>query len=95
VILEGDAPLTKKVPIALDLRAQLASAQKGVVPDLAAPFDRQGAQQDPRLRAMRDSLITTLESALTRGFRNAFALAALLALLALIPIAAARRLVRA
>jgi MFS family permease len=94
VILEGDAPLTKKVPIALDLRAQLGSAQTGVVPDLAAPFDRQGAQHDPGLREMRDSLIATLESALTRGFRNAFALAALLALLALVPIALARRRAR-
>jgi MFS family permease len=94
VILQGDAPLTKKIPIALDLRAELASAQKGVVPDLAAPFDQQGAQHDANLRAMRDSLIATLEGAVTRGFRNAFALAALLALLALVPIALARRLRR-
>jgi hypothetical protein len=40
---------------------------------------------------MRDDLITTLESVVTRGFRSSFALSALLALLALIPASRLRR----
>jgi hypothetical protein len=64
-----------------------------VVPDLAAPFDKRGAAHDPSLAHLRDSLVSTLEGAITRGFRSSFALAALFALLALAPILAARRLV--
>ena len=92
VILDGDAPLRQKVPIALDLRAALERAPKGVVPDLAAPFDRRGAGHDARLRRVRDALIDALESAVTRSFRGSFALAALFAVLALAPILLARRL---
>ena len=40
---------------------------------------------------MRDDLITTLESVVTRGFRSSFAFSALLALLALIPASRLRR----
>jgi MFS family permease len=84
-ILDANVPLQKKVPIALSLRDALQSAQKGEVPDLHKPFDDAGARTNDDVRHARDSLITTLESALTRGFRSAFALAALFALLALIP----------
>jgi hypothetical protein len=95
VILDGNVPLRQKVPIALDLRDALRSAPKGVVPDLAAPFDKRGAAHDPSLARLRDSLVSTLEAAITRSFRSSFALAALFALLALVPILAARRLVGA
>jgi MFS family permease len=84
-ILDANVPLTKKVPIALALRDALQSAQKGEVPDLGKPFDDAGARTDPKVREARDSLVVTLESALTRGFRSAFALAALFAALSLIP----------
>ena len=50
VVLDGDAPLRQKVPIALDLRNALASAPNGVVPDLAEPFDSRGAAHDAGLR---------------------------------------------
>ena len=39
VVLEGDADLRQKVPIALDLRDALDEAKKGEIPDLAKPFD--------------------------------------------------------
>jgi predicted MFS family arabinose efflux permease len=92
VILDGNAPLRQKVPIALDLRKALQQAPKGVVPDLREPFDSRGAQHDENLRHLRDSLIAALEGALTRSFRNAFAISALFALLAILPILAVRRL---
>jgi predicted MFS family arabinose efflux permease len=90
-ILDANVPLQKKVPIALSLRDALQSAQKGEVPDLHKPFDDAGARTNDDVRHARDSLITTLESALTRGFRSAFALSALFALLALIPALRLRR----
>jgi predicted MFS family arabinose efflux permease len=91
VALDGNAPIRQKVPIALDLRDTLAKTPKGKVPDLAAPFDARGARTDPKLRDVRDSLIGALQDALTRSFRSSFALSALLALLALVPILLGRR----
>ena len=79
------------MPIALDLRNALAKTPKGKVPDLAAPFDKRGAATDPQLRQVRDELIGALQDALTRSFRSSFALSALLAVLALVPILAVRR----
>ena len=43
VVLEGNADLRQKVPIALDLRDALDEAKKGEIPDLARPFDERGA----------------------------------------------------
>ena len=91
VVLEGDADLRLKVPIALDLRDALDEAKRGEIPDLAQPFDERGADEDSGLREMRDDLITTLESVVTRGFRSSFALSALLALVALAPASRLRR----
>ncbi len=91
VVLEGNADLRQKVPIALDLRDALDEAKKGEIPDLAKPFDDRGAATDSGLREMRDDLITTLESVVTRGFRSSFALSALLALLALVPASRLRK----
>ncbi len=84
-ILDANVPLTKKVPIALALRDALESAPKGEVPDLSKPFDDAGARSSSSVRQARDSLVTTLESALTRGFRSSFGLAALFAALSLLP----------
>src|SRR5262245_8852809 len=89
--LDGDAPIRQKVPIALDLRDTLETTPKGEVPDLTEPFDRRGAAHDERLRGVRDALVASLEDAVTRSFRSSFLLSALLALLALVPILAARR----
>jgi predicted MFS family arabinose efflux permease len=86
-ILDANVPLRKKVPIALALRDALEDAPKGEVPDLEKPFEDAGAGSNSRVREARDSLVGTLESAVTRGFRSSFALAALFALLALVPAA--------
>jgi hypothetical protein len=89
-ILDANVPIRKKVPIALALRDALERAPKGEVPDLRKPFDDAGARSDSHVRRARDDLVTTLESALTRGFRPAFGLAALFALLSLVPAARLR-----
>ncbi len=94
VILDGNAPLRQKVPIALDLQQRRSSsAQSGVVPDLAAPFDSRGAAHDAGLRACRDDLVGEIRGVLTRGFRNSFLLSAMFALAALVPILPCERLV--
>src|SRR5262249_26225850 len=93
VILDGNAPLRQKVPIALDLRTAIDATQNGVVPGLAAPFDKRGAAHDEGLRRLRDDLVGEIRGVLTRGFRNSFLLSACFALAALVPILAARRLV--
>ena len=61
------------------------------MPDLAQPFNTQGAAHDAQLRQVRDSLVGAVRDALTRAFRTAFALCALLAALALAPVLLARR----
>jgi hypothetical protein len=90
-ILDANIPIRKKVPISLALRDALESAQKGEVPDLGKPFEDAGASSNGDVRQARDDLVTTLESALTRGFRPGFALAALFALLAVVPVWRLRR----
>jgi MFS family permease len=84
-ILDANVPLRKKVPIALALRDALEAAPKGEVPDLTKPFDDAGARTNEHVREARESLVSTLESALTRGFRSSFGLAALLAAVSLLP----------
>jgi hypothetical protein len=85
VVLDGNIALTKKVPIALAMRDEFVTAQRGEIPDLAKPFNDRGAASDANLRAVRDTLLDTLRGAVTRAFRSSFLLSALFALLALIP----------
>ena len=89
-LLSADVPLRQEVPIALDLRTTISHAHRGTVPNLAAPFDRHGALQDPRLARLRDGVTGAVQDALTRSFRRSLILCALLAALALIPIALVR-----
>ncbi len=89
VILDGNIDVTKKVPIALDLRDAFDRAARGEIPNLAKPFDDRGAATDAHLRGLRDTLLDTLRGVITRSFRWSFLLSAVFALLALIP---ARRL---
>jgi hypothetical protein len=91
VLLDADIPITKVVPIALDLRTTLDRTPRGTVPDIAPAFDKQGAATDPHLAAARDSLADTIKGAITRSFRPALALCALLAALTLVPVAVLRR----
>jgi predicted MFS family arabinose efflux permease len=91
VLLNANIPIRQEVPIALDLRKALDRAPRGTVPDLAQPFNTEGAAHDARLREVRDSLVGAVRDALTRGFRTAFALCASLAALALAPVLLARR----
>jgi MFS family permease len=91
VLLNANVPIRQEVPIALDLRKAFEQTPRGTVPDLTEPFNKQGAEHDAALRQTRDSLEGALKDALTRSFRRALGLCALLAALALVPIGLARR----
>jgi MFS family permease len=86
VLLDAPISLTTKLPVAYDLVRVFKQARQGEVPDLAEPFDAQGARDDARLASVRDRLVGTIEETITRSFREAFFLSALLAALA-IPVA--------
>jgi MFS family permease len=85
-ILDAHISVFKKVPIALGLRDEFKKAQAGEIPDLGKPFDDAGAGDDASVRKARDDLLTAVRAPLTRSFRPGFALAALLALLAVVPL---------
>jgi predicted MFS family arabinose efflux permease len=91
VVVDGRIPATTKIPLALDIRDALDRAPEGAIPDLSAPFEGHGAATDASVRALRDELVATIEIAVTRGFRPSFLFCALLAALALVPLAALRR----
>lgn len=86
VILDGEIGLTKKVPIALDLKDALDAAPQGEIPDLAEPFDRRGARSSESLRRVRNELVGTLRGTITRSFRPGFLLSAALALASVLPV---------
>jgi MFS family permease len=91
VIIDGQIPATTKIPLAIDIRDALEAVPEGEVPDLSAPFEAHGASSDAPVRRVRDDMVASIEEAVTRGFRRAFAFCALLAALALVPVLAFRR----
>ena len=91
VLLDAPIGLDKKIPVAVDLRHVFAQAQAGQTPDLAEPFDKNGARHDSALAAVRDDLKAAIEATITRASRPAFFLCAGLAALALLVTAVFRR----
>ncbi len=79
-----DAPIggIDKVRIALDIRDELADAPDGEVPDLDPVFLRNGAADDAGVAQLQSDLERSVQEVLTRSFRAAFTIAAVLAALA-------------
>jgi hypothetical protein len=86
ILLDAPIPIGTKLPIAFDLVGVFQKARQGEVPDLTQPFNAHGAQQDATVASVRDRLVSAIEETITRAFRPAFLLSALLAALA-IPVA--------
>jgi MFS family permease len=82
VILDAPLPLTDKIPITLDLYREFQRVPDGEIPDLARPFDENGAADDPDVATARDDLLESVQAVLTRAFRSSFVLSALFAVLA-------------
>jgi MFS family permease len=82
-LLDARISTQEKVAIAWSLRDGMESTKQGDVPDLAEVFAKVGHSQ--ALATARDDLTTTMQDAITRAFRPAFAIAAGFGALALIP----------
>jgi predicted MFS family arabinose efflux permease len=90
VLLDAPIGLGTKVPVAVGVAAELKKARAGEVPDISKPFDDHGARNDSRLAAVRDDVIATIETTITRSFRAAFLFSAALAAAALLVAVALR-----
>jgi len=84
-MLEAEVPVSDKVAVTWDLRDAINGAPKGQVPNLTKVFDDHGAEGNNRMAVARDGLMTTITDTITRTFRPAFAVSALLAALAAVP----------
>ncbi|MPY95938.1 MAG: MFS transporter [Acidimicrobiia bacterium] len=82
-VLDAAIPLQDKVPLTLDLRDVIEDTPRGRVPDLDAAFA--DLDDDESLAAVRHDLVTAIGDTITRAFRSAFLLAALLGALAVVP----------
>jgi predicted MFS family arabinose efflux permease len=91
VMLDAPVGLSKKIPVAIDLRGAFDEARDRQRPDLRKPFDAHGARTDPKLAATRNRVIEAIEVTITRAFRPAFLLSAAFAALALVIALVARR----
>jgi hypothetical protein len=83
-VLDARLPAPQKVGLAIDLRRAVDDTPRGQVPELETalrPALREDAQVAGVLEALDDAVVATV----TRGFRPAFALAAVFALLAAVP----------
>jgi hypothetical protein len=91
VIIDGQISATTKVPLALAIRDTIDGVPEGEIPDFTTVFEEHGSLTDPAVRAVQDEMVASIEGAVTRGFRSSFLFCALLATLAVIPVAAFRR----
>jgi predicted MFS family arabinose efflux permease len=81
-ILDAKVGAIAKVRLALDIRDLVVDAPTGEVPNLEPAFARNGAARDPGMAELQADLERGIHEILTRAFRTAFLLAALLAGLA-------------
>jgi hypothetical protein len=85
-LLSAPISLNQKVKLAQAAASTVTSTPAGQLPDLTPAFRE--AAPDGKLDGLRRDLDRTITSAVTGGFRRAFGLCALLALVALAPAAA-------
>lgn len=94
ILLDADLPAGTKLELAQRLPEELRKSGDREMPDISGAFDP--LPTDPEERAlivqMRDALADQIERAATHAFSASFLIAALVALLALLPIGLARRL---
>jgi MFS family permease len=88
-----DAPLSieRKVEVGRGLERAIDEAPAGEVPDVGAALAGGAPEERPVLDGLRRDLEALVELTITRGFRRAFGLCALLALAALAPAELPRR----
>jgi hypothetical protein len=82
VLLDSKAAISKKLAVAIDLGSAFNRARSGNLPNLAQPFDANGAGSDKDLAHTRDALISAVHKTVARSFRSSFVICALFALAA-------------
>jgi MFS family permease len=87
-VLDSSIPPLDKLGVAQDVLAIVRAADREV-PDVRRAFEDR--PDDEEYRTLEERLVSELERAITAAFSRPFLLAALLALLALVPIAVSRR----
>jgi MFS family permease len=93
LVLKAPVPLLDKIPLTIDLYRALRASGHGKLPDFTSAFEkarRNDAGAVPKLDALQQSLDRVQRNAISMSFKRPFAVAALLALLALVPIGAGR-----
>ena len=88
VVLDAPVPATAKLRLAIDLAPALARPPRKELPSFAAQVAH---EHDSTLTAIGRRLDETAQATVSRGFRRSYLVAALFALLALVPLAIARR----
>jgi hypothetical protein len=90
-VISAPIPVRTKLTLSFYLARAVIRTPNGELPDIDEAFDRVsgGADEEDRreLAALRTSLHDIVRDAVTRAFRQPYRVAALLALLALIPVA--------
>jgi hypothetical protein len=86
VALNAPVSIGTKARLALDVAPTLAQTPRKQLPDFESTLRR--SQHDPALTRIGRELDQVVEATMTRGFRRSYLLAALLGLLALVPLAA-------
>ncbi len=89
-LIEAPLSIQDKVAVGIELERAIDEAPRGEVPDLSSAVAAGGDPSSPGRVALRDSLQRVISDAITRGFRGAFILCAVLAALALLPVAVLR-----
>jgi len=93
MVLKAPVPLLDKIPLTINLYRALRSSGHGKLPDFTSAFDkarRADSGAVPKLDALQQSLDQIQRDAIASSFKRPFAVAAILALLALVPIGAGR-----
>lgn len=93
IVLKAPVPLLDKIPLTINLYRALRASGHGKLPDFTSAFEkarRDDANAVPKLDALQQSLDRVQQDAIAMSFKRPFAVAAILALLALVPLAAGR-----
>jgi hypothetical protein len=88
VVLDAPVSIETKARLAVDVAPVLAQPARKQLPSFASTLR---TQHDPALTRIGRELDQVVEATITRGFRRSYLLAALLGLLALVPLAVLRR----